>query len=71
FLFAYVVAAWNSWTRGARLAAASFPWIAGYIEVRGWTGFVGRLASSYCLAGGVLLAAAFALALLDRRPSAG
>jgi hypothetical protein len=65
FLYAFVVATYGSWTRRARvLVLASFPWIAGYIEVRGWTGPIGRLASSYTLGGAILLATAFALALM-------
>jgi hypothetical protein len=72
FLYAFVAATYGSWTRRARsLALASFPLIAAYIEVRAWTGPIGRLATNTVLGGALLLAAAFALALLgDLRATA-
>jgi alpha-1,2-mannosyltransferase len=70
FAFALIIARARGWPLLAcLLAAASFPLIASYVEVRSWTGMVGRAASSYCLFGGLLLAASFAFALTNRDAS--
>lgn len=65
FVYAFAFSTSPSWTPRARfLVLTSFPWIAGYVDVRGWTSVLGRLASSYTLGGALLLGTAFALTLL-------
>jgi alpha-1,2-mannosyltransferase len=68
FLYAFLLSTWSSWTSNARLAAmASLPLIASYLEVRSWTGCMGRILSSYCFIGALFLMGAFGLALLRPR----
>lgn len=49
------------------LACAAFPLVAGFIDVRGFHGMLGRLAMSYVMLGGILLAAALWRAIAPGR----
>jgi hypothetical protein len=71
FLFAFLVAKPSVMHGHARFAAAAaYPLVASYVEVRGFSSFVGRLASSYTVLGALFLAVAFAMTLRGHRHSA-
>jgi alpha-1,2-mannosyltransferase len=67
FLFALILKENESWRRWAIMtAAAAFPFIAGYVEVRTFTSLPGRLATSYTLVAAIALALAVGSSLRGR-----
>ena len=71
FLFAFLLARPRLLGGVARASvAASFPLIAAYLDVRGLSGALGRLVSSYMVVGALLLASGLAHGLLAAPPPA-
>jgi hypothetical protein len=69
FVFAVLVQRAESLPGAAiALACVSFPLLAGFIDVRAFTGVVGGLAMSYVMFGGWCLAAALFVSLQSGRP---